>query len=93
VSFERSLEQRKITPNIIEFSSITSLHKCLILGIGITICPEIAVEKAITDGRLLKLNCNIEVCETPVIMIWHSEKWCSPLLTQFMALCEAIICD
>jgi len=44
-------------------------------------------------GNLVKLKWNSPDNETPVIMIWHAEKWCSPLLKQFMSLCEEIITD
>jgi len=44
-------------------------------------------------GHLKKLNWAARDAETPVIMIWHAEKWCSPLLKQFMALAKDIISD
>lgn len=31
--------------------------------------------------------------ETSLLMIWHAEKWCSPLLKRFMTLCEEVIRD
>ncbi|MGD9223910.1 MAG: LysR family transcriptional regulator substrate-binding protein, partial [Desulfobacteraceae bacterium] len=76
-----------------EFSSINSLRKCLKRGIGITICPEVAVDEELASGDLVKLKWDSPDKETPVIMIWHAEKWCSPLLKRFMSLCEEIITD
>ena len=69
------------------------MRKCLELGIGVTVCPEIAVRDELAAGRLIKLNWDTQDAETPVIMIWHAEKWCSPLLKQFMTLVKDIISD
>ena len=56
---------------------------------GITICPEVSVQKELSEKSLVKLNWSEKDVETSVIMIWHSEKWCSPLLERFMVLsCE-----
>ncbi len=76
-----------------EFSSINSMRKCLGLGIGVTVCPQVAVEADLAGGHLKKLDWRTEDAETPVIMIWHAEKWCSPLLKQFMAIAKEVICD
>ncbi len=61
------------------------------MGIGITICPEISVQQEIAKGELVQLNWNISDDETSVIMIWHSQKWCSPILSQFLELAESLI--
>jgi hypothetical protein len=45
----------------------------------------------LAEGRLSKLRWCAEHFETSVIMIWHVEKWCSPLLKHFMALSEAVM--
>lgn len=69
------------------------MRQCLTRGVGMTICPEVAIDNALAAGDLVKLRWDGPDKETPVIMIWHVEKWCSPLLKQFMALCEEMICD
>jgi hypothetical protein len=30
--------------------------------------------------------------ETSILMIWHVEKWCSPLLSHFMMISDEVIC-
>jgi DNA-binding transcriptional LysR family regulator len=67
------------------------MRKCLKLGIGVTICPEVAVEADLAKGYLKKLNWSTKDAQIPVIMIWHAEKWCSPLLKQFMKIAKDII--
>lgn len=76
-----------------EFSSVNSLRRCLLRGIGVTICPEVAVKEELLNGRLAKLRWEAKDMDTPVIMIWHTEKWCSPLLKHFMHLSKKILCD
>jgi DNA-binding transcriptional LysR family regulator len=53
----------------------------------------VAVDEELAAGDLVKLKWDSPDNETPVIMIWHAEKWCSPLLKRFMSLCEKIITD
>jgi DNA-binding transcriptional LysR family regulator len=53
----------------------------------------VAVDEELAAGDLVKLEWDNPDKETPVIMIWHAEKWCSPLLKQFMSICEKIITD
>ncbi len=67
------------------------MHGCLKKGIGITVCPEVSVRDELCDGRLVKLKWDEPDTETSVLMIWHAEKWCSPLLKQFMAISEDMI--
>ena len=67
------------------------MRNCLKQGVGYSICPEVAVQKELANGSLRRLNWTGETLETSVIMIWHAEKWCSPLQTYFMDLCETVI--
>ncbi len=71
---------------MLEFSSLNSMRKCLARGIGITICPAISIEEELKSNRLTELNWNLNYMETSVITIWHAEKWCSPILKQFIDL-------
>ena len=74
-----------------EFSSINSIRECLHRGLGITICPEVSVANELKDRTLVKLNWENDYMETTVLMIWHAEKWCSPLLSQFMEMSKSYI--
>jgi DNA-binding transcriptional LysR family regulator len=70
---------------------MNSMLGCLKRGIGFTVCPEVSVQKELADGRLSKLRWGEQEFETSVIMIWHSEKWCSPLLNHFMMTSKDVI--
>lgn len=67
------------------------MRKCLKRGIGYTICPAVSVRRELAEESLSKLNWGGHPLETSVVMIWHAEKWCSPLLKHFMALAEEIM--
>jgi hypothetical protein len=58
---------------------------------GYAVCPEISVQTELAEGSLSKLRWGAVPFETSIIMIWHIEKWCSPLLKHFMILAEEII--
>jgi len=67
------------------------MRTCLKRGLGFTVCPEIAVEPELRQKRLVRLAPENDKDEASLIMIWHAEKWCSPLLTDFMRLSEAVM--
>lgn len=64
---------------------------CLRQGIGLTVCPEVSIQRELEDGGLVKLNWDEATMETSLLMIWHAEKWCSPLLRHFMAIATEVI--
>jgi len=59
--------------------------------LGFTICPRRSVQQELDEGSLTRLDWFGPELETSVIMIWHAEKWCSPLLRHFMFLCETVM--
>jgi DNA-binding transcriptional LysR family regulator len=82
--FERSLEEQNISHRPLEFSSGSSLRACLQRGLGVTICPTVAIHKELQEGVLRQLHWR--KTSTSVIMIRHVDKWCSPLLSRFMEI-------
>jgi DNA-binding transcriptional LysR family regulator len=67
------------------------MRACLKRGIGFTICPEVSVEEELREKSLVRLHSRDENDEASLVMIWHSEKWCSPLLRHFMELSEGVM--
>lgn len=90
-AFERLLKEQMIKSHKLEFSSINSMRNCLKLGLGYAICPKISVRSELEDGTLASLRWHAAPFETSVVMIWHAEKWCSPLLKHFMAITRETI--
>lgn len=67
---------------------MTGLLNCLKRGIGLTIIPRALVQPELDGGCLFELNWDMQAMETSILMIWHAEKWCSPLLKEFMGFAE-----
>ncbi|MBI9086636.1 MAG: hypothetical protein JEZ11_23765 [Desulfobacterales bacterium] len=76
---------------VLKFSSIRGLRACLKRGLGFTVCPEVSVEEELKAKSLVRFDFSEDNDEASLIMIWHSEKWCSPLLKHFMNLSEEVI--
>lgn len=85
MAFEHRLAEEKVRPGaVIEMNSIEAIKHCVKKGIGITMIPKIAVSAEIKNGDLVALPWCQNEFETAVLMIWHKEKWISPLLKEFM---------
>lgn len=81
----------KVGAGKLEFSSANSLRGCLQRGIGFTVCPEVSVQRELAEGSLSTLRWRGQELETSVIMLWHAEKWSSPLLKHFRMRSEEVI--
>ena len=64
------------------------LRACLKRGIGFTVCPEASVRHELAAGSLRRLDFGAVEEPVSLVMIWHAEKWCSPLLAHFIRLTE-----
>ncbi|GFM35292.1 hypothetical protein DSM101010T_36570 [Desulfovibrio subterraneus] len=53
---------------------------------GIALCPRTSIAEDLQQGRLIPLDWPAAPRETALLMIRHVDKWCSPLLTDFLAL-------
>ena len=67
------------------------MRRCVARGIGLTVCPAVSVKRELTEGTLKQIDCQKPEDNIPILMIWHIEKWCSPLLKRFMDLAKAFI--
>lgn len=83
--FEGLLLEHKVEPGIgMEFSSLAALKRCLSLGAGVTIIPEVAVRDEVARGSIVTIPWTGERLETGILMIWHRKKWISPILAALM---------
>ena len=69
------------------------MRACLQRGLGVTLCPAVSVADALKARKLVRLNTGEGDDEATLVMIWHAEKWCSPLLRHFMKLSEGAMSD
>lgn len=84
-SFERLLAEEKVQPaSTIEFNSIEAIKQSVAVGVGMTLLPEIAVAKELDSKQLTVLHTmGMELVST-LLMIWHKDKWLSPILASFI---------
>lgn len=71
-----------------QFSNLRALKACLDRAMGFTIIPEVTIRADLESGRYVELPWSGGYNETSIIMIWHSEKWRSPVLKSFMDTVE-----
>jgi DNA-binding transcriptional LysR family regulator len=88
-SYRRMLQQMLAQEKVrldttLEFNSVAALKECVMEGVGITVLPEVAVEKEINSGKLKKVPWVNNEFEVAVLMIWYKERWLSPALMAFM---------
>jgi len=79
---------------------MSSLRRCLRRGVGLTLCPRVAIAVDLAAGRLLTLSWTgfdpgrqpaETAAEAATLMIWHADRWCSPALVRFMDLCAEVL--
>jgi DNA-binding transcriptional LysR family regulator len=84
MAFERTLTEKNITPSaLIELNTIDAIKKIVMLGMGVTIIPTVAIGDELAQNKLVLLAWEDDL-ETGVLMIWHQDKWFSKSLTAFM---------
>jgi DNA-binding transcriptional LysR family regulator len=66
-----------------EFSSLAALKVCLAQGWGVAILPAVSIQG---EPLLRILKWAGPRLATGILMVWHREKWISPLLASFMDL-------
>lgn len=90
--FEKILTEKKIEyASKMEFNSVEAVKQCIMKGLGVSVIPEISVKDEIRNKKLVALPWEDELLETSVIMIWHSKKWVSPALADFMDYAREVI--
>ena len=83
--FEQILTEEKVTPaTFIELNSLESIKKCVFKGVGVAMIPLMSIRKDIAQEKIAVLPWAEENLETAVLMIWHRDKWISPVLRAFM---------
>jgi DNA-binding transcriptional LysR family regulator len=86
-SFEKILEAEQVhIDNPLVFNSVAALKQCVIQGIGLSILPEVSVNKEIKKGRIKALPWEVDELEVAVLMLWYKDRWLSPTLRAFMEM-------
>lgn len=86
-NFQQILDQEKVRPDLaLELNSVAVIKQCVIEGIGISILPEVTVEKEIARGEMAPLAWSEGKPEVAALMIWYRERWLSPTMNAFMGV-------
>ena len=79
--FEHSLAVAGVKPTTtLEFSSVEAIKQCVMLGMGISILPEMATSVEAEHGKLAVLLWPLPDAQVYTQMAWHKEKWLSHAL-------------
>ncbi|WP_458127243.1 LysR family transcriptional regulator [Paenibacillus sp. Z3-2] len=90
--FDRSFEQKGMdTITYLEFQNAEAIKQCAIAGIGIAFLPEITAEEEVKRGDLVALPWQIPDLHVYTQMLWHKDKWLSPILLSFIEAAREVI--
>ncbi|MED5018279.1 LysR family transcriptional regulator [Paenibacillus chibensis] len=90
--FDRSFEKEGIDSiTYLEFQSAEAIKQCAISGIGIAFLPEIVVEAEIERGELVALPWQIPDLRVYTQMLWHKDKWLSPIMLSFIEAAREVL--
>lgn len=73
---------------IMELSSVGAIKECTSCGLGITVLPRISVMDDLKRGKLIELNWQGPSFDVRTQLICHRQKWLSPVVESFLALCD-----
>ncbi|MEI2395711.1 LysR family transcriptional regulator [Paenibacillus phytohabitans] len=83
--FERHLNSHGVFPDPnLEFWSIEAIKQCVMAGLGISFLPMITVRRELAEGKLGRLKWNDESQRVATQIAYHSKKWKSPALSEFL---------
>ncbi|MNI53760.1 chromosome replication initiation inhibitor protein [compost metagenome] len=83
--FDRSFEKEGMDSiTYLEFQSAEAIKQCAISGIGIGFLPEVVVQAEVERGELVVLPWQIPDLQVHTQMLWHKDKWLSPIMLSFI---------
>ncbi|QBD76216.1 LysR family transcriptional regulator [Ktedonosporobacter rubrisoli] len=71
--------------SIVEFNSIEAIKQCVMLGMGVALLPQMAIQAEVAAGKMVMLPWTRPL-EVQTQMIWHREKWLSPALQTLLEM-------
>ncbi|NUU79382.1 LysR family transcriptional regulator [Paenibacillus xylanilyticus] len=90
--FDRAFEQKGIDSiTYLEFQNAEAIKQCAIAGIGIAFLPEITAEAEVQRGDLVALPWQIPDLHVYTQMLWHKDKWLSPILLSFIEAAREVM--
>lgn len=90
--FDRSFEKEGIDSiTYLEFQSAEAIKQCAITGIGIAFLPEIVAGAEVERSELVALPWQIPDLHVYTQMLWHKDKWLSPIILSFIEAAREVI--
>jgi len=89
---EQILQESRCEPKmVLEFNSMAAIIACVAAGLGVTLIPEIAVSRELDLKNLVTLPWSENNIEVAQLMIWHQDKWLSPIMKGFMDITREVL--
>ncbi|NMI03378.1 LysR family transcriptional regulator [Paenibacillus sp. SZ31] len=83
--FDRSFEKEGIDSiTYLEFQSAEAIKQCAISGIGIAFLPDLVTKAEVERGELVVLPWQVPDLHVYTQMLWHKDKWLSPIILSFI---------
>ncbi|MEK5059140.1 LysR family transcriptional regulator [Paenibacillus sp. FSL H7-0326] len=90
--FDRSFEKKGIDDiTYLEFQNAEAIKQCAMARIGIAFLPEITVGAEVERGELIALPWQIPDLHVYTHMVWHKDKWMSPIILSFIETAREVI--
>jgi DNA-binding transcriptional LysR family regulator len=92
MTFQQALAEGKAAPAcFIELNSIEAIKQCVFKGIGVAMFPLLAIREELAQQTMIILPWPDDPLETGILMIWHKDKWLSPVLKDFMETVREVL--
>jgi DNA-binding transcriptional LysR family regulator len=76
---------------ILEFNSVAAIVSNVIGGLGVTLIPEVVASNDVRSKKMVVLPWTERELEVAQLMIWHHEKWLTPVLKGFMEVTREVL--
>ncbi|MGF7047381.1 DNA-binding transcriptional LysR family regulator [Paenibacillus sp. DS2015] len=87
--FEQYLNSQGVFPDpSLEFWNIEAIKQCVMAGLGISFLPLVTVQDELNEGKLSKLVWNDENQRVATQIAYHTKKWQSPALSEFISVVQ-----
>jgi len=82
--FQHVLAEAGVLPTMtVEFGSVEAIKQCVMVGMGIAVLPQMAIQAEVDEGKMVILPWTRPM-QVEMQMIWHREKWLSPAFETFL---------
>ena len=90
--FEAAVSAAGVHPkHAMEFYNVEAIKQCVMAGIGVTFLPLVAIQPEIDAGKLVPLRWVGPEFHVVTQMMWHKDKWLSPVLSAFIEAAREIL--